>query len=167
MVVKPVVPKVPQIKLICLPNEVITIDEIAEELVRSNDSQQDESLKMIRDFAIRTPNSSYRRLIFSVDLELHDKILSDGYLLFFNRKRRVFENVVWIQCFHCQGYGDFARTCTLAAACRICSEEHAVKDGANVNKPPKCINCIALVAKGEQVSVVHQSTDDRCEVYGT
>jgi hypothetical protein len=77
---------------------------------------------------------------------------------------RVYDRFHVVQCFHCQGFGHFAKDCLAVrshepSTCVKCSGTHNVKNCTSADH--KCINCVRAKISN---NIDHPASDFKCPV---
>jgi hypothetical protein len=102
-----------------------------------------------------------------VDTLSYSRILERGSVLVGLTSCSVFDAVSVPRCFNCNGFNHMSRQCNLKVCCPICAGDHGIKACvASRNNEKKCINCINLRNKPENIDVSHAAWEyDRCTAY--
>lgn len=103
-----------EIKVVRLNTGTMDDALILAQLKQENEIIANVDVTLSRVYRITNAQLTYTNVIFSVDIDTHDKILENGTMNFQNMRCRVFEIVDTLQCFECMRYGHFSVGCTFS-----------------------------------------------------
>lgn len=164
IVVKPVVPIKPQVKLTRIFTELEANDQIIAQLREQNHWLQKAEFTIDRSYEITTSNSKYSNLILNCDLATQTLFLKKGICIFGFNECRVFEYLNLLQCNNCLRYGHYARECRFVALCKVCADKHMTAQCTLETNTRKCANCNRANAKGANFNARHRANDEKCPI---
>lgn len=158
IVVKPVNPVLPMVKITGIFTEYEDSSDVVFELKKQNPWLSNLEFKVVRDYTVTTDSGKYMNLIISCDI-----FIKKASCIFGFSSCKIFEYVDVLRCIKCQRFGHFARdcTCTFIETCRKCHQQHATNTCVlpTINK---CSNCINENKKGASFNSKHRTSDERC-----
>lgn len=159
--IKKVVNKRPQIKIVKIVTDEQMPEVILREICGNNPFMQNRKIDLVDSYTITNARGTYRNIVISCDLDLHNQILQKGSVIYGFSEYKCHENINVVQCVRCQRYGHFNRECVFDLACRLCAQAHETKD-CDASDNLCCSNCVRANAGGATFNTAHKAADDRC-----
>lgn len=161
--IKKVEPSRPMIKIIRIHTDIENDLEIIQQIKEQNEWLLDSEFQIKQKYEVVTINTTYKNIIITCDLPVHELFLEYGSIIFGFKESRCVEHVDLIQCKNCARFGHFIHSCTFKTRCKKCTGEHLTKD-CKITEKFTCSNCSTIFKNDESINKNHHASDSRCIV---
>lgn len=113
-------------------------------------------------------NKNVFQAILQVDVASYNNImtLGNGKLFVGYDYCEVYDSILLLRCYKCNGYNHVSGKCNNKRSCAKCANDHEIKN-CTEDAELKCINCVKYLEKANNsnISINHAAWDSHCPVY--